>query len=266
MRYGKSYPQKHDLTSLKIIGSVGEPLNPEAWHWYHQYIGGSKAKLVDTYWQTETGGHLITTPPHLPQKTGVAGLPFYGINAQVVDIHGNSVPSNQKGHLVISSSWPGALTSCWQDPDRFQKYFHSSKKFFYTGDYAIKDDEGYIQILGRSDDLINISGHRIGSAEIENILATRPEVAEAAAIGVPDELTGESLKIFTVLNPSHQPSQNLSEDLINFIKITYGKHAHVQSLEFIDVLPKTRSGKIMRRLLKARELGEQTGDTSTLED
>lgn len=266
IRHGDQYPAKHSLSSLQVIGSVGEPINPSAWHWYSKNIGKNHCVLVDTWWQTETGGFAIATLPGLPQKPGKAGLPFFGILADVVDMEGRSLKVGQKGHLVIKQPWPGALKTCWRNKARFRQYWHTIGNFYSTGDFAIKDKDGYFQILGRSDDVISVSGHRIGSAEIENTLVSHPKVTEAAAIGLPDSVTGEHITAFVTLSQATKPSAHLSKELIDYVATHYGKHAKPKSIEFVDKLPKTRSGKIIRRLLKARALGQDPGDLSTLED
>jgi len=266
MKLGSKYPKRHQLDSLKIIASVGEPLNPEVWHWYHTHIGRHKAQVLDTWWQTETGGHCLVTLPSLPQKPGFAGLPFFGIEADVIDDNGKPLPPGKKGQLVIKQSWPGALIDCWQDHQRFRQYWSVNPNYFATGDYAIKDQDGYFQILGRLDDILSVSGHRIGSAEVENALIAHPAVVEAAVVSIPDDLTGQAIHAFVVLNSSQKPSDSLRQDLINFVKSHYARHAAPKTIEFIPSLPKTRSGKIMRRLLRNQLLGQDLGDTSTLED
>jgi len=265
-KYGEEYCKKHDLSSLRILGTVGEPINPEVWQWYNKYIGNEKCPIVDTWWQTETGGHMIVTLPGLSQKPGRAGLPFYGIDADVVDKQGKSVPVNEKGFLIIRKPWPGALRGCLNNPDRFSQYWQEIPNLYFSGDFAIKDEDGYIQILGRSDDVINVSGHRIGTAEIENALVAHPAVSEAAVIGKPDEIKGERLKAFVVLKPGIQSGENLILEIKKYIKMEIASFAVPDEVEFLQALPKTRSGKIMRRVLKAKEMGQDEGDLTALED
>lgn len=264
IKHGEEYPQKHDLSSLKILGSVGEPINPSVWQWYQKNIGGERCPVVDTWWQTETGGHMIVTLPSMTQKPGKAGLPFFGIEAEVVDNEGNILPVNTKGHLVIKKPWPAALNTCFNNPQRFLKYWQTIDHYFYTGDLAIKDKDGYFQILGREDDVINVSGHRIGSAEMENVLVSYPKVAEAAVIGIPDEIKGEAIKAFIVLKKGF--TEDIAQEIKDYVKKQVGGFAVPEEVEVIDKLPKTRSGKIMRRVLKAKELNLDIGDISTLED
>ncbi|MCX6752164.1 MAG: acetate--CoA ligase [Candidatus Nomurabacteria bacterium] len=265
-KYGEGYCKQHDLSSLKILGTVGEPINPEVWKWYHEFIGNKKCPIVDTWWQTETGGHMIVTLPGLLEKPGVAGLPFYGIEAVVVNKSGQEVPTNEKGFLVIKKPWPGALLDCWNTPDRFAKYWNEIGKMFFTGDFAIKDKDGYIQILGRSDDVINVSGHRIGTAEVENALVSFAGVVEAGVISKPDELKGERLKAFLVLKSGVKGDNALISNIKKHVKTKIATIAVPDEIEFVLSLPKTRSGKIMRRVLKAKELGQSISDLTTLED
>lgn len=258
MKTSSEGPSKYDLSSLEVIGSVGEPINPTAWEWYKQQVGSNKAEVVDTWWQTETGGHMLVTLPGLEQKPGKAGLSFFGIQPNIIH---DKEPG--KGRLFIEKPWPGMLLDCWKDHDRYLQYF--TEFGFYTGDIATQDEDGYIQVLGRSDDVINVAGVRLGSAELENVLVAHPAVVEAAVIGLPDETKGETIKAFVVLNPGEtlvDPLQGLREH----VKQTYGHVGRPESVSVVENLPKTRSGKIMRRLLRAQELGLDTGDTSTLED
>jgi len=265
-KYGEAYCEQHDISSLRILGTVGEPINPEVWKWYYEFIGSKKCPIVDTWWQTETGGHMIMTLPGLEEKPGVAGLPFYGIDAAIINQAGQEVPVNEKGFLVIKKPWPGALFDCWNNSNRFVQYWSEIGKVFFTGDFAIKDADGYIQILGRSDDVINISGHRIGTAEVENLLVSFDGIVEAAVISKPDELKGERLKAFVVLKSNIKGDDILKLNLRKYIKTKIASFAVPEEIEFISSLPKTRSGKIMRRILKAKELGQDVGDLTTLED
>ncbi len=266
MKYGEEWPSKYDLSSLRILGSVGEPINPEAWIWYYENIGRGQCSIVDTWWQTETGGHMITTLPSYPQKPGKAGKPFWGIKADVVNKEGNPVEPNTVGFLVIKEPWPSALRTCWGEPERFEKYWNEIPNVYTAGDLATKDEDGYIMILGRADDVINVSGHRIGTAEVESALVSHPAVAEAAVIGKPHEVKGESIKAFVILKQGHEPSENLIKDIKMHVRHELGALAVPDEIEFVEKLPKTRSGKIMRRVLKAQELGMDVGDISTLED
>ncbi len=266
MKYGEEWPNKYDLSSLRILGSVGEPINPEAWIWYYEVIGKGQCSIVDTWWQTETGGHMITTVPSYPQKPGKAGKPFWGIEADVVNKEGKPVEPNTVGYLVIKKPWPSALRTCWGEPDRFKKYWTEIGNYYFAGDMATKDEDGYIMILGRADDVINVSGHRIGTAEVESALVSHPAVAEAAVIGKPHEVKGESIKAFVILKQNYSPSETLVKDLKMHVRHELGALAVPDEIEFVEKLPKTRSGKIMRRVLRAKELGMPLGDVSTLED
>jgi acetyl-CoA synthetase len=264
-KYGDEYPKKNNFGSLRILGTVGEPINPEVWIWYQKNIGGGKLPIEDTWWQTETGGHMIVTLPGLEQKPGKAGRPFYGIDADVVDQKGKSMPVSQKGFLIIRKPWPGALRDCLNNSDRFKQYWQEIPNVYFSGDFAIKDEDGNIQVLGRSDDVINVSGHRVGSAEVENALVSHPAVSEAAVIGKPDDIKGEHIKAFVVLKPENLPSNDLAKDIKRHIKKEIASMAVPEEIEFVQSLPKTRSGKIMRRVLKAKELGHDAGDLSVLD-
>lgn len=263
--HGETYCKKHDLSSLRLLGTVGEPINPDVWEWYRKYVGGDKTPVQDTWWQTETGGHMIVTLPGLLQKPGVAGKPFFGIDADVVDKRGNSVPVGTKGFLVIRKPWPSALRACLNNPDRFALYWREVDGVYFTGDFAIRDEEGDIHVLGRSDDVLNVSGHRLGSAEVEHALVSHEAVSEAAVIGVRHEVKGESIKAFVVLRQSHVPSIALADDIKQHIKREIGSIAVPDEIAFVPSVPKTRSGKIMRRVLKARESGIDEGDLSVLD-
>ncbi len=266
MKYGEEYPAKYDLSSLKILGSVGEPINPEAWHWYHKYIGGERCVIVDTWWQTETGAHMITTVPSYPAKPGKAGKPMFSVEVEIVDKEGNKLPPNTVGLLVIKNPWPSMLRTCWGEPERYEKYWKTIEGVYFAGDLASYDEEGYVMILGRADDVINVAGHRIGTMEVESALVDHPAVAEAAVIGKPHEVKGETIKAFVILKKGVQPSDDLVKDLKEHVKKELGSIAVPEEIEFVEKLPKTRSGKIMRRVLKAQELGLEVGDVSTLED
>ncbi len=267
MRYGEEWPSKYDLSSLRILGSVGEPINPEAWHWYYKHIGRERCVIVDTWWQTETGAHMITTLPSYPAKPGKAGKPFFGIVAEVVDREGKKVPPNTVGILVIKTPWPSMLRTCWGNPERYEKYWKSIPGNVYNADdLASYDEEGYIMILGRADDVLNVAGHRIGTMEVESALVDHPAVAEAAVIGKPHEVKGEIIKAFVILKKGYEPSEELEKDIKQHVRDTLGPIAVPEEIAFVEKLPKTRSGKIMRRVLKAQELGFEVGDISTLED
>jgi acetyl-CoA synthetase len=267
MRFGEEWPAKYDLSSLRVLGSVGEPINPEAWEWYYKHIGRERCVIVDTWWQTETGAHMITTVPSYPAKPGKAGKPFFTIEPAVVDSQGNPLPPNTVGNLVIKSPWPSMLRTCWGDPERYEKYWTAIPgQVYFTGDLATYDEEGYIMILGRADDVLNVAGHRIGTMEVESALVDHPAVAEAAVIGKPHEIKGESIKAFVILKKGVEPSDRLKEDIKQHVRQVLGAIAVPDEIEFVEKLPKTRSGKIMRRVLKAQELGLPVGDVSTLED
>ena len=266
MRAGDDWPNRFDLSSLRLLGTVGEPINPEAWRWYHRVIGKGRCPIVDTWWQTETGSIMITTLPAAPQKPGSAGLPFPGIDADVVDKEGNSCAAGQGGWLVIRKPWPSMLATIYGDHDRYVETYSTAVPGCYTaGDAAVRDADGYIRVLGRMDDVLNVAGHRLGTMEIESTLVAHDAVAEAAVIGVPHELKGQVPKAFVILTIGSEGSDDLAAELRNHVADTIGKIARPDSIEFVETLPKTRSGKIMRRLLKAKEAGQAIGDTSTLD-
>jgi acetyl-CoA synthetase len=266
MKYGEDWPRKYDLSSLRILGSVGEPLNPEAWIWFYENIGNKNCSVVDTWWQTETGGHMVTTIPSYAEKPGKAGKPFFGVVTDVVDKKGHAVKPNTVGHLVIKQPWPSGLRTCWNEPERYEEYWKTIAPYYLAGDLATKDEDGYIMILGRADDVLTVSGHRIGTAEVESALVSHPAVAEAAVIGKPHELKGESIKGFLIIKQGQNHSENLIQDVKLHVRRELGSLAVPDELEVVESLPKTRSGKIMRRVLKAQELGMDVGDISTLED
>jgi acetyl-CoA synthetase len=269
MRWGDNHVLRHRLTSLRLLGSVGEPINPEAWMWYHRLIGKKKCPIVDTWWQTETGSIMITPLPGVtPLKPGSATLPFFGVAPQVVDDHGKPVPKGQGGKLVITKPWPSMLRTLWGDDERFQAtYFSEFPGVYFTGDGVRQDKDGYFWIVGRVDDVLNVSGHRLGTAEIESALVSHPAVAEAAAVGRPDELKGQSLVVFVTLKNDFAPSEEMKEKLRAHVAKEIGAIARPDTVRFAAGLPKTRSGKIMRRILKQIAEGKDIkGDTSTLED
>ena len=329
MCYGEQWPKKYDLSSLKILGTVGEPINPEAWMWYYKNIGREKCPIIDTWWQTETGMFILTPLPSVPLKPGSCFKPFFGIVADVVDDKGNSLPPNTQGYLVIKTPWPAMLLDVYGNPQKYREtYFEkinpkseilNSKQIpnsndqnskqenaidsaseetspeadgdihsqasqekrdrkrqnlpqrfenflYFTGDSAKIDEEGYFWIVGRNDDVIKVSGHRLGSAEVEHAIVSHPSVAEAAVIGKTHQIKGESIKAFVILKIDKKPSEELKKEINNLVRQQIGPIANLDEIEFVEKLPKTRSGKIMRRVLKAQELGLPIGDTSTLEN
>jgi acetyl-CoA synthetase len=269
MKWGDEWPKKHDLSSLRLLGSVGEPINPEAWMWYHNVIGGGRCPIVDTWWQTETGSIMITPlPGATPTKPGTATLPFFGILPEVVDDQGKPVPKNTGGKLVVRQPWPSMLRGIWGDNERYkQTYWTEVKGSYFTGDGCRQDKDGYFWIVGRIDDVLNVAGHRIGTAEVESALVSHPSVAEAAVVGRPDELKGQALVCFVTLKTGVKATPELKNELRNHIGKEIGPVAKPDEVRFAEALPKTRSGKIMRRLLKQIASGmEIKGDTTTLED
>ncbi len=270
MKYGNDLPNTHDLSSLRLLGTVGEPINPEVWKWYFEIIGKSKCPIIDTWWQTETGGALISPVPGLetiPLKPGSATRPVPGIDIEVVDEHGKEVLPDSKGYLIVKRPWPGMLLTLWGNDEKYKLvYWSKYDSMYYPGDYAIKDKDGYIWMLGRADDVLKVAGHRLGTAEIESGFVSHKSVAESAVCGIPNELKGESIISFVVLKEGVQPGQQLKTDLVSHIRKTVGPIAVPDQLHFVAKLPKTRSGKIMRRLLKSIAMNEKIGDVSTLED
>lgn len=266
MRQGEEWPQKYNLDCLRILGSVGEPLNPEAFEWYYRVIGKGKCPILDTWWQTETGMHMITTTVGEPMKPGFVGRPVPGIIADVVDENGQPVPPGTGGLLVIKEPWPSMMRTVYGNDERYRQYWSTIGNYYTAGDLAVKDEDGYIMILGRSDDVLIVAGHNIGSAEVESALVSHEAVAEAAVIGKPDPLKGDSIKAFIILCVGYKPSDKLKLDLVYHVRMNLGPIAIPSEIEFVESLPKTRSGKIMRRVLKARELGKDPGDLSTLEE
>jgi acetyl-CoA synthetase len=267
MRFGESWPDQHDLSSLRLLGTVGEPINPEAWKWYHRVIGHGRCPIIDTWWQTETGMFMITPTPVVPLKPGSATRPFFGQRAEVVDDDGNPVPDGQEGYLVLLRPWPAMLRTVYKDPERYVRQYWSRYPGKYTtGDSARRDKDGYFWVIGRVDDVIKVSGYRLGTAEIESALVSHPAVAEAAAIGLPHEIKGTGIHAFVILRQDHNASDALAAELIEHVGKHMGKIARPESVTIVDKLPKTRSGKIMRRVLKARAQGLPEGDISTLEE
>jgi len=267
IKFGDKWPEKHDLSSLRLLGSVGEPINPEAWRWYYNVIGKKKCPIVDTWWQTETGMIMITPLVSMPLKAGSATLPFPGIQATVVDENGEKVPTGKGGYLVIKNPWPSMLRTIFRDEKRYiSTYWEKFPGYYQTGDLAHIDKDGYFWIQGRSDDVLSIAGHRIGNAEIESALVSHEKVSEAGVIGKPDPIKGEVAKAFVILKQGKRRSVKLVAELIKHVKKELGPIAVVSDIEFVDKLPKTRSGKIMRRVIRAYELGLDAGDTSGLAD
>ena len=271
IKWGDQWPAKHDLSSLRLLGTVGEPINPEAWMWFREKIGGGRCPIVDTWWQTETGGHMITPlPGATPTKPGTATLPFFGVDVAIVDDAGNELGPNEGGKLVIRRPWPSMLRTIHGDPERYAKTYWSEfpgKDFYFTGDGARRDEDGYFWITGRMDDVLNVAGHRLGTAEIESALVSHPAVAEAAVVGCPDEIKGQGVAAFVTVKEGRTADAALREALRRHVGELIGAIAKPDQIRFTPALPKTRSGKIMRRLLKQIAGGQSvTGDTTTLED
>lgn len=270
MRHGEEWLSKHDLSSLELLGSVGEPINPEAWQWYYKYIGGERCPIVDTWWQTETGGIMISPTPGIepgPLKPGSAAFPLPGIDAAVVDAEGKEISPGQTGYLVIRKPWPGMLLDIYGDPQRYQEsYWSRFPGSYYTGDFAMRDEDGYFWLLGRADEVLKVAGHRIGTAELEDAAVEHPAVTEAAVTGKPDEVKGEAIVLFVTLKEGISPSSSLRKELVQQLRRIIGPVATPDEVHFVDSLPKTRSGKIMRRVLKAVASGRSVGDLTTLEN
>ncbi len=271
MKFGDSLPNSFDLSTLRLLGSVGEPINPEVWKWYFKVIGKEKCPIIDTWWQTETGGMMISALPGLetiPLKPGSGTRPIPGLDVSVVDESGNDVPENTKGFLVIKNPWPGMLLTLWGDDKKYRDvYWSKYKNCYYPGDYALKDADGYFWLLGRADDVLKVSGHRIGTAELESCIVSHSDVAESAVCGVSDEIKGEAIIAFVVLKQNVIKDHIILEkELLIKIRNDIGAIATPKQIYFVTKLPKTRSGKIMRRLLKAMSSNETIGDVSTLED
>lgn len=274
IKMGEDIPNSRDLSSLRLLGTVGEPINPEAWMWYHRVIGKEKCPIVDTWWQTETGGIMITPlPGAIATKPGSATLPFPGIIAAVVDLEGNPTHANEGGYLVVKHPWPGMMRTVYKNPDRFRNTYweqiapKDGQYLYFAGDGSRQDEDGYFWVMGRVDDVISVSGHRLGTMEIESALVSHPAVAEAAVVGRPDEIKGEEVYAFVTLEGHYEASQELAQALKDHVVKEIGIIARPGEIRFTDVLPKTRSGKIMRRLLRTLASGQEiSGDTSTLED
>ncbi|HSB50145.1 MAG TPA: acetate--CoA ligase [Nitrosopumilaceae archaeon] len=271
MKFGDDLPNSFDLSTLRLLGTVGEPINPEVWKWYFKTIGKEKCPIIDTWWQTETGGIMISPLPGLetiPLKPGSATRPIPGISISVVDEKGNDMEPNKKGYLVIKNPWPGMLLTLWNDDEKYKKvYWSKYENCYYSGDYAIKDVDGYLWLLGRADDVLKVAGHRIGTAELESSIISHKDVAESAVCGVPDEIKGEIIIAFVVLKEGiSKNSEILRNEIKNEVRNGVGPIATPEQIYFVSNLPKTRSGKIMRRLLKAIASDEKIGDVSTLDD
>jgi acetyl-CoA synthetase len=269
IKLGEEWPKRHDLSSLRLLGTVGEPINPEAWMWYHTVIGKKRCPIVDTWWQTETGAIMMSPlPGAIPTKPGSCTLPFPGIATEVVNREGKPVGANVGGYLVVKRPWPSMLRTIWGDPERYKKqYWSDIPGYYFTGDGARRDKDGYFWVMGRVDDVMNVAGHRLGTMEIESALVSHSTVAEAAVVGKPDDLKGTAISAFVTLELGNTPSEKLKEALRAHVVKEIGAIARPDEIRFTDNLPKTRSGKIMRRLLRDIAAGRETvGDTTTLED
>ncbi len=269
MRWGDEHVKKHSLKSLRLLGSVGEPINPEAWMWYHTLIGKKRCPIVDTWWQTETGAIMVSPIPGVtPTKPGSCTLPFFGVVPKVLDEQGREVPRGSGGKLFLKNPWPSMLRTLWGDDDRFKRqYWSELPGYYFAGDGARIDKDGYLWVVGRIDDVLNVSGHRIGTAEVESAMVSHPAVAEAAVVGRPDELKGQALVVFVIVKSGVEPTKELREELRAHVAREIGSLARPDDVRFAAGLPKTRSGKIMRRILKEIAAGgEVKGDTTTLED
>ena len=270
MRNGEDWPNKRNLSSLRLLGTVGEPINPEAWIWYYRVIGKERCPITDTWWQTETGGHLIQgIPGAMPMKPGSAAMPFFGLDPVILRADETEAAVNEGGHLCIRKPWPGFMRTVYGDPGRFkEQYFIQHPGLYFTGDGARKDEDGFFWLMGRVDDVINVSGHRLGTAEIESALVSHPKVAESAVVGYPHDIKGQGIYAFVTLKEGFKASDDVKKELINHVRKEIGPIALPDKLHFADALPKTRSGKIMRRILRKIAEGAigELGDTSTLAD
>jgi acetyl-CoA synthetase len=265
MHYGEEWPRRHDLSSLRLLGAVGEPLNPEAWMWFYKHIGQEKCPIMDTWWQTETGMHLITPLPILPLKPGSTTLPFPGIEADVLNEKGESLSYKEGGHLVIKTPWPAMLRGLYKEPERYMKgYWSKFEGIYLTGDGARRDKDGYFWVQGREDDILKIAGHRIGNSEIESALVSHEAVAEAAVVERPDEIRGGLIEAFVILKEDVRSNANLKGELIQHVAKELSPIAKPAAINFVSDLPKTRSGKIMRRVVGALVKGKSPGDITTL--
>ncbi len=270
MRHGEDHLLKHDFSSLELLGSVGEPINPEAWQWYYKNIGQERCPIVDTWWQTETGGTMLSPTPGIepiPLKPGSATFPLPGIDAAVVDSDGNEAQLGTTGYLIIRKPWPGMLLDVYGDPQRYKdSYWSRFPGAYYTGDFAMRDEDGYFWLLGRADEVLKVAGHRIGTAELEDAVVDHPAVTEAAVASKPDEVKGEAIVLFVTLKQGITPSEGLKKEIGTHLREVIGPIATPDEVNFVDALPKTRSGKIMRRVLKAVATGQSLGDLTTLEN
>ena len=267
MKFGDAWPNRHDLSSLRVLGTVGEPINPEAWKWYHRVIGKDKCPIMDTWWQTETGMFMITPMPCVPLKPGSGSRPFPGLIMDIYNEEGEPVKPNEEGYLVVKTPWPAMMRTIYNDPERYvNQYWSRFPGVYMTGDSARRDEDGYYWIIGRVDDVIKVSGYRLGTAEIESALVSHAAVAEAAAIGLPHEVKGNAIHAFIILRNGYEGSQHLVDELKKHVGHEVGPIAKPEQIDFVESLPKTRSGKIMRRVLKAQALGQDPGNLSTLED
>ena len=271
MKFGDEIPESFDLSTLRLLGTVGEPINPEVWKWYYRIIGKEKCPIIDTWWQTETGGMMISALPGIetiPLKPGSGTRPIPGVSLSIVDENGNTVPPNTKGYLIIKNPWPGMLLTLWEDDEKYKNaYWAKFQNTYYTGDYAKIDQDGYYWLLGRADDILKVAGHRIGTAELESCIVSHENVAESAVCGIPDEVKGEVIIAFAVLRDNvKKDSIILKKEILEKIRNDIGPIATPKQIYFVSKLPKTRSGKIMRRLLKAIANNDTIGDISTLED
>ena len=269
MRMGDEWVNKHPMPTLRLLGSVGEPINPEAWRWYYEKVGKSRCPIMDTWWQTETGGFMITPTPVVPLKPGSGTMAFAGVQADVVREDGSRADDNEDGYLVVKHPWPGMTRGIWGDPERFKQTYwadFAEQGWYFTGDSARRDQDGYFWVIGRMDDVIKVSGYRLGTAEVESALVSYESVAEAACVGIPDDLKGNVIHAFCILNAGAEEDDSLVQALKQHVRREVGPIAVPAEINFVTSLPKTRSGKIMRRLLKAQILGQPLGDTSTLED
>ena len=270
MSHGTEWLERHDLSSLELLGTVGEPINPAAWRWYYRFVGGERCPIVDTWWQTETGGFMIAPAPGIqpvPLRPGSAGFPLPGVDAAVVGPDGRELPPGERGLLVIRRPWPGIMLGIHNDPQRYREvYWSRFPGAYYAGDYAMRDADGYFWLLGRADEVIKVAGHRLGSLELENAAVSHPAVAEAAAVAREDPVKGEAIVIFAILADGNEPSSRLEEEIKAHIRLSMGAIATPENVYFVKKLPKTRSGKIMRRVLAAVASGKAVGDITTLED
>jgi acetyl-CoA synthetase len=267
MRFGESWPNRHDLSTLRLLGSVGEPINPEAWRWYHRVIGKGRCPIMDTWWQTETGMFQITPVPSQPLKPGSGAKPFFGQSAEILDEAGQPVADGEEGFLVLKNPWPAMMTTIFKDPDRYVKqYWTKYPGRYLAGDSAKRDADGYFWIIGRTDDVLKVSGYRLGTAEVESALVAHPAVAEAAVIGLPHEVKGQGIHCYCLLRQGFKGGPELADEVRAHVGTHLGPIVRPETVTFVDSLPKTRSGKIMRRVLKARAQGLPEGDVSTLEE